>query len=64
LYKNLSLLNLLRKLLRHNKPDPNQLALQLDFFSSDFLSQPRVDHPAPKHEPETAQQPEPTSTTE
>jgi len=35
------------KLLRHTPPDPQQLALQLDFFSSDFSSQPKVDHPAP-----------------
>jgi predicted metal-dependent hydrolase len=39
------------KLLRHTSPDPQQLALQLDFFSSDFSSQPKVDHPAPKHTP-------------
>jgi predicted metal-dependent hydrolase len=37
------------KLLRHTSPDPQQLALQLDFFSSDFSSQPKIDHPAPKH---------------
>ncbi|MNR87795.1 hypothetical protein D3C72_186950 [compost metagenome] len=39
------------KLLRQTLPDPQQLALQLDFFSSDFSSQPKVDHPAPKHSP-------------
>lgn len=39
------------KLLRHTSPDPQQLALQLDFFSSDFSSQPKIDHPAPKHSP-------------
>lgn len=39
------------KLLRHTSPDPQQLALQLDFFSSDFSSQPRIDHPAPKLSP-------------
>ncbi len=39
------------KLLRHTSPDPQQLALQLDFFSSDFSSQPRIDHPAPNHSP-------------
>ncbi|GGI21391.1 MAG: SprT family zinc-dependent metalloprotease [Oxalicibacterium faecigallinarum] len=35
------------KLLRHNAPDPQQLALQLDFFAGDFSAQPKVDHPAP-----------------
>lgn len=35
------------KLLRQTPPDPNQLTLQLDFFSADFSAQPRVDHPAP-----------------
>jgi hypothetical protein len=39
------------KLLRHTSPDPQQLALQLDFFSSDFSSQPKVDHPAPTLSP-------------
>ena len=39
------------KLLRHTSPDPQQLALQLDFFSSDFSSQPKIDHPAPEHSP-------------
>jgi predicted metal-dependent hydrolase len=39
------------KLLRQTSPDPNQLALQLDFFSPDYSSQPRVDHPAPNHSP-------------
>ncbi|MEN3291248.1 MAG: hypothetical protein V7642_501 [Burkholderiales bacterium] len=39
------------KLLRQTPPDPNQLALQLDFFSTGFSSQPAVDQPAPKHEP-------------
>ncbi|CAN5482336.1 SprT family zinc-dependent metalloprotease [soil metagenome] len=59
----MSLLNNLRKLLRHNKPDPNQLALQLDFFSSDFLSQPKVDHPAPSPAPESSLRPaSPTAT--
>jgi len=37
------------KLLRQTSPDPHQLALQLDFFSPDFSSQPRIDHPAPNH---------------
>jgi predicted metal-dependent hydrolase len=35
------------KLLRQSPPDPQQLALQLDFFSSDFSAQPSVDQPAP-----------------
>jgi hypothetical protein len=39
------------KLLRQTPPDPDQLALQLDFFSSEFLAQPAVDQPAPKHIP-------------
>ncbi|ABR90071.1 Uncharacterized conserved protein [Janthinobacterium sp. Marseille] len=39
------------KLLRQSSPDPQQLALQLDFFSSDFSSQPKVDHPAPERTP-------------
>lgn len=37
------------KLLRHTSPDPQQLALQLDFFSSEFSTQPKIDHPAPAH---------------
>jgi predicted metal-dependent hydrolase len=37
------------KLLRQTPPDPNQLALQLDFFSPAVSSQPSVDQPAPKH---------------
>jgi predicted metal-dependent hydrolase len=39
------------KLLRQTLPDPQQLALQLDFFSGDFSSQPKVDHPAPQPSP-------------
>jgi len=35
------------KLLRQTPPDPNQLSLQLDFFSPDFSAQPAVDQPAP-----------------
>lgn len=38
------------KLLRQTPPDPQQLALQLDFFSPDFSSQPKVDQPAPRQE--------------
>jgi predicted metal-dependent hydrolase len=39
------------KLLRQTPPDPQQLALQLDFFSPEFSSQPKVDQPAPKQVP-------------
>jgi predicted metal-dependent hydrolase len=39
------------KLLRQTPPDPDQLALQLDFFSSEFSAQPAVDQLAPKHIP-------------
>lgn len=38
----------MKKLLRHTSPDPQQLALQLDFFSADFSLQPTIDSPAPK----------------
>jgi predicted metal-dependent hydrolase len=51
------------KLLRQTSPDPNQLALQLDFFSPDFSSQPRVDHPAPNHSPPSGIQHAPPSGT-
>lgn len=37
------------KLLRQTPPDPRQLALQLDFFSAEYSSQPKIDRPAPKH---------------
>lgn len=40
------------KLLRHTSPDPQQLSLQLDFFSPDFSSQPTVDLPAPQPTPQ------------
>jgi hypothetical protein len=46
------------KLLRQTPPDPQQLALQLDFFSPEFSSQPAVDQPAPKHVPGSAPQAE------
>lgn len=51
------------KLLRQTPPDPQQLALQLDFFLPEFSSQPAVDQPAPKQEPGVGpvQQPEPTN---
>jgi predicted metal-dependent hydrolase len=39
------------KLLRQTPPDPNQLALQLDFFSPAVSPQPAVDQPAPGHVP-------------
>lgn len=39
------------KLLRQTPPDPNQLALQLDFFSPVVSTQPAVDQPTPKHIP-------------
>lgn len=39
------------KLLRQTPPDPQQLALQLDFFSPEFSSQPAVDQPAPQQAP-------------
>jgi predicted metal-dependent hydrolase len=45
------------KLLRQTPPDPQQLALQLDFFSPEKSLQPRVDQPAPKHEPGSTFQP-------
>jgi predicted metal-dependent hydrolase len=37
------------KLLRQSSPDPQQLALQLDFFSPDASSS-TIDHPAPVHQ--------------
>jgi predicted metal-dependent hydrolase len=46
--KNNQLLIALKKLLRHTSPDPQQLALQLDFFPPDFSSPPTIDSPAPK----------------
>jgi predicted metal-dependent hydrolase len=49
----------LKKLLRQTTPDPQQLALQLDFFSHDF-SAPTVDSPAPKQGPGMQQPPHST----
>jgi predicted metal-dependent hydrolase len=49
----------LKKLLRHILPDPQQLALQLDFFSSEFSSPSAVDGPAPKQGPGIPQAPPP-----
>lgn len=46
------------KLLRQTPPEPQQLALQLDFFSSDALAQPAVDQPAPKHVPGSGKMPQ------
>ena len=41
----------MKKLLRQTSPDPQQLALQLDFFSSDSSAQPTIVDPAPKRSP-------------
>jgi len=41
--KNRSFLLTLKKLLRKHLPDPNQLALQLDFFSSDSFTPPSTE---------------------
>lgn len=49
----------MKKLLRHTSPDPQQLALQLDFFSSDFSSSSAIDGPAPKQGPGIQQSPLP-----
>lgn len=38
------------KLLRQTPPDPQQLALQLDFFSAPSAPQPAIDQPAPRHQ--------------
>ncbi|HZW20260.1 YgjP-like metallopeptidase domain-containing protein, partial [Noviherbaspirillum sp.] len=42
------------KLLRQTPPDPQQLSLQLDFFSPDYSSRPAVDQPAPAAVPAPA----------
>jgi len=42
------------KLLRQTPPDPQQLSLQLDFFSPDYSSRPAVDQPAPAQVPAPA----------
>ncbi len=42
------------KLLRQTPPDPQQLALQLDFFSPEHSSQPKIDQPAPQQAPGSA----------
>jgi len=47
------LLTTLKKLLRQHLPDPNQLALQLDFFTSDLFTPAPVDQPAPGRAPGT-----------
>jgi predicted metal-dependent hydrolase len=38
----------LKKLLRQTPPDPQQLALQLDFFSADYSAPSTIDGPAPE----------------
>jgi predicted metal-dependent hydrolase len=48
------------KLLRQTAPDPNQLTLELDFFSTDHSSQPLVDQPAPPHSPSSTTPPVPS----
>lgn len=55
--KNDRLPSLLKKLLRHTSPDPQQLALQLDFFSAGFPLPPTIDSPAPKQGPGNRQPP-------
>ncbi|WP_151636789.1 M48 family metallopeptidase [Noviherbaspirillum aerium] len=50
------------KLLRQTPPEPQQLALQLDFFSSGAPSQPTVDQPAPKHVPGSGKMPQAPAT--
>lgn len=48
-------MKLLRQSTSQNSPEPQQLSLQLDFFTADFSAQysdqPPVDHPAPKVSP-------------
>jgi predicted metal-dependent hydrolase len=43
----------LKKLLRQTSPDPQQLALQLDFFSADTFAQPALDDRAPERSPKS-----------
>lgn len=43
----------MKKLLRQTSPDPQQLALQLDFFSADSLAQPAPDNRAPDRSPKS-----------
>jgi predicted metal-dependent hydrolase len=45
------------KLLRQTPPDPQQLSLQLDFFSPEIPAQPTVDQPTPRHIPGTTKVP-------
>lgn len=56
------LLTSLKKLLRKNLPDPNQLALQLDFFSSDFPVPTLSDQPVSDRSPDIRRQGRPTPT--
>lgn len=51
----------MKKLLRHTSPDPQQLALQLDFFAADFSSPSAIDGPAPEQGPGIQQPPLPSS---
>ncbi len=51
----------MKKLLRHTSPDPQQLALQLDFFAADFSSPSAIDGPAPEQGPGIQQPPLPVS---
>jgi predicted metal-dependent hydrolase len=50
------------KLLRQTPPEPQQLALQLDFFTSDASARPAVDQPAPKHVPGSGKMPQAPAT--
>jgi predicted metal-dependent hydrolase len=45
------------KLLRQTPPDPQQLSLQLDFFSPEIPAQPSIDRPAPRQVARSAQSP-------
>lgn len=51
----------MKTLRRQTAPDPNQLALQLDFFSSDFLAHPHRDNSAPGRAPGADKTGQPTS---
>ncbi len=54
MFTKIKLITFLKKLLRKNQPDPNQLALPLDFFFSDSPNPPAaptVDSAPPLHKP-------------
>jgi predicted metal-dependent hydrolase len=51
IFKKIETPTALKKLLRQPIPDPQQLALQLDFFSTDLPSASPIDCPAPIHAP-------------